>query len=70
MVEFLLEQGAELNARTYEENQTPLHYAAKNDAVNSLRVLLEQGGDFNDVDFKGRTALQVRVVETKLTMYD
>ena len=59
MVEFLIAEGADLSARTYKENQTPLHYAARNDAANSLRVLLDHGCDFSDVDFKRRTALQV-----------
>lgn len=59
MVEFLIINGADLNASTYGENQTPTHYAAKNDAVKSLRVLLKLGGSMDDRDYKSRTPLQV-----------
>ena len=50
---------ADLHACTKEENQTPTHYAAKNDAAKSLRVLLKQGGRMEDRDYKDRTPLQV-----------
>ena len=59
MVEFLLQSGADIEARTIDENQTPIHYAAQNDAAQSLKVLLNYGADMNDMDYKGRTPLQV-----------
>ena len=37
----------------------PTHYAAKNDAVRSLKVLLKLGGRVHDRDYKKRTPLQV-----------
>jgi len=51
--------GADIKARTHDENQTPVHYAAQNDAAASLKVLLEQGADMNAMDFKQRCPLQV-----------
>lgn len=59
MVEFLVRNGADLHALTYGEDQTPTHYAAKNDAVRSLKVLLKLGGRVHDRDYKKRTPLQV-----------
>ena len=50
---------ADLHACTKGEEQTPTHYAAKNDAAKSLKVLLKLGGGMEDRDFKQRTPLQV-----------
>lgn len=60
MVNFLLENGADINARTEGELQTPVHFAARNDAANSLKALIKRGADFEDRDYKQRTPLQVR----------
>ena len=62
MVSFLIENGANINSRTYGEDQTPIHYAAKNDAVASLKVLLLKGANIEDKDYKQRTPLQVDVI--------
>ena len=50
---------ADLHACTRGENQTPTHYAAKNDAAKALKVLLKLGGRMDDRDYKQRTPLQV-----------
>ena len=50
---------ADLHACTKGENQTPTHYAAKNDAAKALKVLLKLGGRMEDRDYKQRTPLQV-----------
>lgn len=50
---------AHIEAKTYGEQQTPVHYAAKNDAVDSLKVLLKMGCDLESRDSKWRTPLQV-----------
>ena len=59
MVEFLLTNGADINLRTRGEEQQPIHFAAKNDAVMSLQVLINFGADTTGKDYKGRTPLQV-----------
>nr|XP_008292068.1 PREDICTED: uncharacterized protein LOC103366189 [Stegastes partitus] len=60
MVQFLLDQkGADLEARTRLDQQTPLHYAAKNDAVGSIRLLLQAGAAISCTDYKLRTPLQL-----------
>ena len=41
---WLLEKGAHLDAMTSEELQSPIHYAARNDSLESLQVLIENGG--------------------------
>ncbi|XP_066918568.1 transient receptor potential channel pyrexia-like [Clytia hemisphaerica] len=59
MTEFLLEMGAKLEARTNEESQTPVHYAAQNEATASLKILLARGAKINVLDYKERTPLQL-----------
>ena len=59
MVEFLLENGACVETKTLGECQTPMHFAAKNDAVNAMKVLLAYKSDINCTDYKNRTPLQV-----------
>ena len=39
------------------EDQTPIHYAAKNNAVASLKILLKLGANLNDRDYKQRTPI-------------
>ena len=46
MVEWLIENGAELEPRTIIERQTPLHHAARYDAVQAMGILIEHGGNF------------------------
>lgn len=59
MVEFLIENGADVHAKTAGELQTPTHFAARNDAVSSLKMLLKFGAKMDDRDYKERTPLQV-----------
>lgn len=59
MVQFLVQRGADIYAKTGKEMQTPVHFAARNDAALSLKMLLKCGADITDKDFKQRTALQV-----------
>lgn len=60
-IEFLLFciYEADLGACTYGENQTPIHYAAKNDADTALQELINIGADVNSRDYKQRTPLHV-----------
>jgi ankyrin repeat protein len=59
MVEFLLQNGADIDIKTSGEGQTAVHFAAKNDAINSLHMLLGYGADIDARDGKNRTPLQV-----------
>ncbi len=59
MVEFLLKNEADINIKTSGEEQTVMHYAGKNDAINSLQMLLGYGADIDARDSKNRTPLQV-----------
>uniref|UniRef100_W5NIC4 Transient receptor potential channel pyrexia-like n=1 Tax=Lepisosteus oculatus TaxID=7918 RepID=W5NIC4_LEPOC len=60
MVELLIERKeASLGARTVRDLQTPLHFAAKNDAVGALKILLKHGADISSRDYKQRTPLQL-----------
>ncbi|XP_035519365.1 transient receptor potential cation channel subfamily A member 1-like [Morone saxatilis] len=59
MVQFLLDQKADPEARTLLDQQTPLHYAAKNEAIGSIRLLLQNGASISCTDYKHRTPLQL-----------
>ena len=59
MVRFLIDNGAKVHARTAGEDQTPLHYAAKNEAVQCVKILLAYSTDIEATDYKLRTPLQV-----------
>ena len=48
-----------MNTRTKGENQSPIHYAAKYNAVDSLKVLLHMGANIGDRDYRDRTPLFV-----------
>ena len=51
---------ADKEFRTKNELQTPVHYAARSDACQSLRALIEADCEYKEVrDFKGRTPLHV-----------
>ena len=60
MVEFLIRNGANLDVKTCGEDQAPIHFAAKNDAIHSLNMLLGYRADIDARDGKNRTPLQVR----------
>ena len=48
-----------MGSKTYGELQTPMHYAAKNNAALSLKIMLRLGAFINDRDYKKRTPLFV-----------
>jgi ankyrin repeat protein len=55
---FLMEHGAELNARG-GEGYTHLHKASSSRDVEAMRVLLDRGADPNSVTDKGKTSLLI-----------
>lgn len=46
MTEWLIAHGAALEARTENELQTPLHYAARYGSIEALKILLSSGSKF------------------------
>eukprot|EP00794_Sanderia_malayensis_P006340 gene6340-7066_t len=61
MIEFLASKGANIHMRTFGEMQVPLHYAAKNEAVSSIRCLIKLGADTSAKDYKERVPLYIAV---------
>jgi ankyrin repeat protein len=64
MVEFLINKQANINISTLNEQQTPIHFAAKNGACQSLKMLLAYGADIVSKDSKNRTPLQVKYIHS------
>ena len=60
MAEFLLQNHADIDARTFSELQAPIHYAAKNGAAKSVTVLLGYEANIDSLDYRQCTPLQVR----------
>ena len=48
---------ADINAKSHGELQSPIHYAAKFNAVQALKVLIDSNANVNDRDYKKRTPL-------------
>ncbi|KAF8495913.1 hypothetical protein F5888DRAFT_1924915 [Russula emetica] len=59
VLRFLLEHGADVNARADDDGFTPLHRASSYGALEVVRLLLEHGADVEAVSVDGKTALQV-----------
>ena len=57
IAKFLVEQGAEINAKTVD-GMTPLHQAARQGQFQVVRYLLGKKADPNSNDEKGTTAAQ------------
>ena len=70
MIGFLIENGADIHSRTAGEYQTPIHYAAKNNSVPSLKALIKFGGSINDRDYKSRTPLFVAAESGKFCTFN
>ena len=57
-VEFLLENGADVNSTDYEY-QTPLMYAVQKNNAEIIKLLISKGADINFKDARNRTALDI-----------
>ncbi len=54
----LATHGADVNARTRDETQTPLHFAAAMAKMKAVEALVKLGADLTAKDSKGRTPLE------------
>lgn len=59
MVRFLIENGGDIHVATKGELQTPLHFAARNEASQCVKILLAYGATLEVRDYKQRTPLQL-----------
>ena len=56
---------ASIHAKTYGEGQSAIHYAAKMNAVSSLKILLKLGADVTSRDYSGRCPLYLAAEQGK-----
>ncbi|KAJ3101751.1 hypothetical protein HDU97_001101 [Phlyctochytrium planicorne] len=61
-VEDLVSEGADVNLAEGKDGWRPMHFAALNGHVETLKFLIDQGADANAVDFKGMTPMHVAAV--------
>lgn len=57
LVEFLLMKGADPNLQDKEQKWTPLHFAARDQKLSIVKLLLQYGADIDRVDTFGNTPL-------------
>ena len=57
MVKLLVMNGSDVNMESFKEMQTPVHYAAKYNSIDALKVLIKYQGSITKRDYKDRTAL-------------
>ncbi|MGH3724206.1 MAG: ankyrin repeat domain-containing protein [Mycobacterium sp.] len=62
-VERLIASGADVNA-TEEQDWTPLHFAAREDSPEVVRLLLNSGANVNVVNGRGQTPISIAVGNT------
>ncbi|RIS72923.1 ankyrin repeat domain-containing protein [Mycobacteroides abscessus] len=62
--ERLIANGADVNARE-AENWTPLHFAARTDSPEVVRLLLDSGADINAINGRGETPITLAVASIK-----
>jgi ankyrin repeat protein len=68
VVRYLLEKGASLRCRTYQEDETPLHVAARLGYTEICRALLTRAGNLNLKSRRDATALTLAVKEKHYTI--
>lgn len=61
IVNFLMDADALVEAQNEGELQTAVHYAARHDAISSLRSLADRGADVHARDYQNRTPLHVAI---------
>ena len=49
--------GAHVDMETFKEQQSPMHYSAKYNSLDSLKLLMNYSGKITSRDYKGRTPL-------------
>ena len=60
---FLLQESCDIdvNARTFSDETTPLHWACRNGTARSVQLLLRHGADIHAVDWEKNTPLHYAV---------
>jgi ankyrin repeat protein len=70
MIEYLLEQGADVNAADSGERWTPLHFAARDQNAAIVKLLLASGAAVDATEARGNTPLSRCVDSTHPTNFE
>ena len=68
IAKFLIEKGAEVNAKS-RDGSTPLHSAAFLGNAEIAELLIQKGADVNPKNYKGETLLDVSAVNWEATKF-
>jgi ankyrin repeat protein len=69
ITKYLVEAGADVNAKDIDEN-TPLHYAARNKNSAMVNLFIQKGANVNAMDNYGRTPLHYTVYQSGADIKD
>jgi ankyrin repeat protein len=64
-IKFLLSKGANINAKEFYNESTALHAAARENDLEMIELLLQNGAEVNATDKEGSTALAIRVSDIR-----
>jgi ankyrin repeat protein len=66
VVKVLLTFGSEVNNKSKESTETPLHFAAKNGDIQIVDMLLKRGARINAKNYDGHTPLHIAITHNKM----
>ncbi len=64
MIEYLVEHGADVNAVEKGDRWTPLHFAARDQSLEIVKILLDHDAAVDPVDSSGNTPLRRCIAST------
>lgn len=70
IVEYLVENGADLHAKENEVGQTPLHFSIGDGYIDIVKYLIEKGSSIDLTDHNGKTAIDLANEYKQVEIFD